>query len=199
MPPQEELYNPTRDPDFPPERLARLFLPGLVGHYNNDGPLTRKAFLATKLDDLPPQRELCQSLTWEPVPEEVNAEDFASVTELETLRRSALPLLLLNREVYKACTERLLYDAEFAEAYFPKVTVECVVAWRSLSETVFAMYALKKKILKREAEGGRGRQFRWHNFEGANHMVSRLYLLIYHLSQYSCYDYSGIGGSQKRL
>jgi len=170
VPSPDDLYNPGRDPAFPPDRLAAIFLPCLSGHYDNNGALTRQAFEATKLEDFPAQSDFCKALTWEPVPEEDHAEELAPTIELATLIRSALPILTLNKEIYKACTEKLLYDAEFAKAYFPKATVECIVAWRSLSETLYGMYGLKRMILEREAAGVKGRRFGWHNFEAANHM-----------------------------
>ena len=64
-------------------------------------------------------------------------------------------------------------DAEFAKKYFPRVTVECVVASRSMSETCYGMYGLKKMILEREAAGRSGRHMTFHIFDEANHMVSR--------------------------
>ncbi|KAH8096637.1 hypothetical protein BXZ70DRAFT_974987 [Cristinia sonorae] len=170
MPPSDELYSPARDPMLPLDRMASVILPYLIGHYNNDGPLTYQAFRATNLAEFPSRHDFCRSLDWKPVDgNDVNPADFESITELQALTRSAIPSLALNPEIFATFTDRLVDDGEHATEYFPKVTLECVVGSRTISATMYAVYALKGMVLQREAAGRKGRKIAFHVFDGANH------------------------------
>ncbi|TCD61959.1 hypothetical protein EIP91_007668 [Steccherinum ochraceum] len=169
-PPQDELYSPTRDPTWTRERLQAAFLPGLVGHYSNDTPLFYRAFNATSFTDLPSRREFCTALKWQPdsEPAETDPSQFDGITEAAALHRSAVPILVLGEEICSENTKKMLSDRK----NFPKVTLECVVASRGMSETIYGMYGLKRMLLERDLEekDGEVREARFHILEGANHM-----------------------------
>lgn len=175
IPPLEELYNQVRDPTIKPEELTPLVLPHLVRHYDNDSPLFYQAFNATSLESFPSRWDFCTQLKWKPIEEPPFDESvYDPITEKAALLRSSFPILMMDHPLYADCTDKLVFDAEYAEKYFPRMTVECVVASKGSAETCYGMWGLKRKLLERDDTSEKpGRRFRFHIFEGANHMVSK--------------------------
>ncbi len=92
--------------------------------------------------------------------------------------RSHIPIVYLDRKIYRECLKMGLFDDKVAQSNFPNVRVEAIVCSRSPGVCIFAGINIYQMLLKQRAEGAKvGRKVGVRLVEGWNHHVS-LFLLI---------------------
>ncbi|KAF9254803.1 hypothetical protein L218DRAFT_885507 [Marasmius fiardii PR-910] len=167
LPPDVEPYLPWEDPNYKtPHAIFQNFTSWVSSFFDH-----RDAYSAELRDkDIQLQRSRDATVAkWTPT-------EFQTYTNEEAFMRSELPMFLPPMQAtLKQASERVLYDKDLVQTYFPDLKLTWLVGTKTAWPCTWISSEIQQIHDKRVAEGAAVRPMRTYWIPGGNHFVSRFF------------------------
>jgi len=153
VPSADDVYSPLSDPLLTPEQVgAPTGFPLWNSSYYTHSSDTMNSFLSSTLDDLPSREDFIKGLAHGKHPDpspvgtafRIPVETLQLVSNGDTLLRSQLHVLAINRDVFRGFSEKAFFDQEIAQKIWPNAKIEVLVCEKTMNYCVHAAWELKR-------------------------------------------------------